>query len=190
MCIPAAAILTRTGIHWCETESHTDEIERLGLRDDGSAVPDFVRIEITPPDRDYRLPLDQWVYHVDQPQTPEWYTAATAEAAVRAELPQWIAAHVFSDGVHELRSGFCYAHNSASVYAYDSACVDAYGSARVYAYGSARVNAYNSARVYAYDSACCHAYSDSACSGKLSGAGHIVDMRVSPPRIIVAQQGE
>ena len=65
-------------------------------------------------------------------------------------------------------------------------------SARVFMSGEHSVRdgfvyAYDSASVEAHDSACCHAYSDSACSGKLSGNGHVVDMRVSPPRIIVSK---
>lgn len=94
MCNHAAAILTRTDVHWCETDSHTDEIKRLGLRDDGARSPDFVRIEINPPDNDFRRPLAEWRYHADQDIVPDWYEPRSAEAAVRGALPAWVAAHV------------------------------------------------------------------------------------------------
>ena len=60
---------------------------------------------------------------------------------------------IFTDGVHEVKTGAAYASGSASVRAYDSASVRASGSASVRAYDSASVRASDSASVRASDSA-------------------------------------
>ena len=120
----------------------------------------------------------------------EAYGSASVEAHDSASVYAYDSASVYaydSARVCAHGSASVEAHESARVEAYDSASVYAPDSARVYAHGSARVEAHGSASVEAHDSACCHAYSASACSGKLSGNGHVVDMRVSPPRIIVSK---
>ena len=98
MCVQAAAVLTRTDVHWCETDSHTNEIMRLGLRDDGVHSPDFVRVEINPTKQDFRRPLSEWRFHTDQDIVPDWYEPKSAEAAVRDALPAWVAEHVILPG--------------------------------------------------------------------------------------------
>jgi len=210
MCQFASVLVLRNRVVWGMEDSHDKLIKSEGLRDD-SRSPEFVRAEISPPNGDPRAPIAEWKYRTDQDYLPDWYNESEAEIAVRDVLPKIVSARVFMSGEHSVRDGFVYAYDSASVEAYDSARVEAHDSARMYANDSARVEAYDSARVeahgsasvYAYDSAsveahgsarveahdsaCCHAYSDSACSGKLSGSGHVVDMRVSPPRIIVSK---
>jgi hypothetical protein len=144
MCEHAAAILTRTDVHWCETDSHTHEIERLGLRDDGARSPDFVRVEITPPDKDFSQPLSEWRYHVDQDSVPDWYEPRSAEAAVRDALPAWVATHVVLPDQHrdEITSGLVVAIYGHVDSIGGSAHVDSIGdSAHVnWISGSAHVN--------------------------------------------------
>ena len=201
MCVQAAAVLTRTDVHWCETDSHTNEIMRLGLRDDGVHSPDFVRVEINPPKQDFRRPLSEWRFHTDQDIVPDWYEPKSAEAAVRDALPAWVAEHVILPGQYRdvITSGLVVAiygsvdwiGGSTNVnWIGDSARVDRIGgSANVDRIGdSARVDWIgDSARVDVITGAACtHAYSDAACSAKLEERGHIIDMRGDIPRIIVA----
>ena len=174
MCVQAAAVLTRTDVHWCETDSHTNEIMRLGLRDDGVHSPDFVRVEINPPKQDFRRPLSEWRFHTDQDIVPDWYEPKSAEAAVRDALPAWVAEHVILPGQYRdvITSGLVVAIYGSVDWIDGSARVD-------WIDDSARVDVITGA-------ACTHAYSDAACSAKLEERGHIIDMRGDIPRIIVA----
>jgi hypothetical protein len=112
---------------------------------------------------------------------------------------------IFTDGVHEVKTGAAYAYGSASVTAsgsasvraYDSASVTAYGSASVMAYGSASVRAYGSASVRAYDSARTHAAGSAVCTA-WSGTtlvltradnGVIIDRRGAAPKTYCKRAG-
>ena len=152
MCVQAAAVLTRTDVHWCETDSHTNEIMRLGLRDDGVHSPDFVRVEINPPKQDFRRPLSEWRFHTDQDIVPDWYEPKSAEAAVRDALPAWVAEHVILPGQYRdvITSGLVVAIYGSVDWIGGSTRVNGIGgSARVDRIGdSARVNGIDgSARV-------------------------------------------
>ena len=112
MCRPASFVITRQGrgmlANWSKetSESHTDIIEKLGLREQnvrGEYL--FVRIEITPPNDDFMAPLDQWQFKVDQDVLPEWWDADAAERCVRKELPEWLAAKVVLPG--QIRAAVC-----------------------------------------------------------------------------------
>ncbi len=95
MCRPASFVLTRESIFsGSKSESHEDIILEHGLHADGVRGPNIVRVEITPPVDDFRIPLDQWVYKLDQDELPPWYDAEEAEARVRKVLPDWLAAKV------------------------------------------------------------------------------------------------
>jgi hypothetical protein len=99
-------IVTKTRILWLpESDSHEAIIEAYKLNDK-SACPDFVRIEIVPPGNNYSLPLDKWVYEVDQDTLPDWYDAREAEIAVRTELLAWYKEHVVNDGEYTQSGGF------------------------------------------------------------------------------------
>jgi len=120
---------------------------------------------------------------------------------------------IFTDGVHEVKTGAAYAYgsasvtasgsasvmayDSASVMAYDSASVTAYGSASVMAYGSASVMASGSASVMAYGSARTHAAGSAVCTA-WSGTtlvltradnGVIIDRRGAAPKTYCKRAG-
>lgn len=98
MCIPASFIITRERTLWLvNSDSHEDIIEFYGLKEG-----DFVRIEISPPDMEYALPIDRWVYKTDQDILPEWHNDKWAEEMCRLELPKWYKAHVILSGKHKL----------------------------------------------------------------------------------------
>ena len=98
MCQPASGWLLETGkITWSlKTESHSEIAKEFKLHEplQGVKGPVAAAFEISPPDRDYLLPLDQWVYRLDSERAPEWYDPTSAEELVRKWLPEWLSAKV------------------------------------------------------------------------------------------------
>jgi len=143
MCRPASFIVTKNRVLWSKnSDSHEEIIEQNHLND-STRGGDFVRVEITPKDFDFRLPIERWEYRVDQDTTPDWYDPREAEIAVRAELPAWYAVHFISSG--EITEGMsrvvlsgevtqsggeCEANGSATVTQSGGVC-RAYGSSTV-----------------------------------------------------------
>ena len=97
MCEGMSAIVGPNWIRWNMPEfgeSHSEIRRRYNLRDDMFET-DGVPVEITPAGVDYSAPLESWIFKIDcnLPKPPEWWNADEAEAAVRAELPNWYLAH-------------------------------------------------------------------------------------------------
>lgn len=56
-------------------ESHSDLLESLNIEDTRlNASKKFVRAELTPPDGNKAIEIDQWKFRVDQDITPDWYS--------------------------------------------------------------------------------------------------------------------
>ena len=99
MCKSASFVLTKTQCFWSHNgDSHSLIISVNGLHEDGPYGPNILRAEISPPNDRYDLPIDQWVYRVDQDIWPVWYDAEDCERRARAELHAWYAAHVIQNG--------------------------------------------------------------------------------------------
>ncbi len=97
MCNMASFVLTRDHVFWSRSsDSHEDIINEYGLCEGiGASVrPNILRCEIKPPNNDYRLPVDQWVWYVDQDVMPQWHDAARDEARCRAALVEWEACKI------------------------------------------------------------------------------------------------
>jgi len=95
MCNPASFIVTQNGAFWHPTEDlHSAIAERHRLDMGDRAMSKHVSVEISPPDRDYMLPFDQWVFKTDQTDLPDWYSAQWAEQMCREELPRWAEKHL------------------------------------------------------------------------------------------------
>jgi len=132
MCNPASFVLTRGHrAHWSkDSDSHEAIIREMGVLE-WSATVRYVRCEIVPPGGDYRLPLAQWEYRLDQEDVPDWYDAVAAAAACRAALPQWAAHHILRNGgtcrdgqsrivlggVCEYTGGYCYGYAGCTIHA-------------------------------------------------------------------------
>ena len=98
MCYPASFIITRERTLWLkDSDSHEDIIEYYKCREG-----EFVRVEISPPNKNYRLPINKWVYKTDQDILPEWHSDKFAEEMCRLELPKWYKTHVITGGSHSL----------------------------------------------------------------------------------------
>lgn len=101
MCELASFMVPRSGpALWSKlSDSHEKIIEEHGLHVDGCRGANCVAAEITPPDRDFTLPLEQWVFRVDEGfPLPDWYDAADVERRVREALPEWVAAKIVLPG--------------------------------------------------------------------------------------------
>ena len=142
MCKPASFVATKDRVYWSRfSDEHQRIIGEYNLCEDGSRGPNIVRVEITPPDRDWCADLDDWEFRADQDVLPEWWDADTGERRARAALQEWAAAKLVVSGNHDVMEAQLYAYGSASVVAWNSASVRAYGSASVVAQNSASVEA-------------------------------------------------
>jgi len=103
MCTPASFVLTKDNVFWSSmSESHEDCINEHGLKELDMFELNILRVEISPPREDYTLPLDKWVFRMDQDLLPEWARCegglASAEVRARAALPDWLAQKVVLPG--------------------------------------------------------------------------------------------
>jgi len=106
MCNPASFILTKDNVLFSRTSDSHDVIIADNYFRDDFFTPQFVRVEVTPPDRDFSRPFHEWRFRTDQDLLPDWYDPEEAEAACRRRLPLWARWHlkiigqgVFGDGV-------------------------------------------------------------------------------------------
>jgi len=101
MCKPASFVIAKgPKAYWlAKSDSHEEIIRSVELYE--SPQTNIVRTEIAPPNRDLSLPLDQWVYRVDQPNTPDWYDAESCERECRLALAEWAKAKLAGWKVHE-----------------------------------------------------------------------------------------
>ena len=100
MCKPVSGWVTQDAVFWSKTtEAHTEIAAEYGLHIDGCRGANAVAVECSPIDKDYRLPLDQWVFRVDDAfPVPEWADMSEIEARFRVVLPDWLAAKVVLPG--------------------------------------------------------------------------------------------
>ena len=91
MCRPVAYIVTKSSVHRCETNSHTDAIIKLGLKDD-SRSPDFVRVELLFPELGKDIyDASKYIYTLDQDFLPDWYSAKEVHAACVDDLKKMLS---------------------------------------------------------------------------------------------------
>ena len=155
MCATKSMILLKDRVYCpAETDSHSDMVEALNIRD-YRTPPIFVKVEITPPNNDFFAPVSEWVYRVVQDEVPEWYIEEIDKPRAFEALEKWALEHIFicKDDFEIKGGGYFYLKDCKNVKACDSATVKAWGSATVKAWGSATVKACDSATVEACDSA-------------------------------------
>jgi hypothetical protein len=184
MCNYFSCIVTRDlKVHWSKrTCSHEDIVAELKLTDVKLVDRDFVRIEVTPNNKEKltRYQAD-WTYHVDEESTiPAWYKKAektiqeviwtswsdsvktqlvigeeSADVMDTYLLVQNCSSTVVARGsstVEAWDSSNVVAHDSSKVVAHDSSTVEAWGSSNVIAHDSSKVVAHDSSNVIAHDS--------------------------------------
>lgn len=97
MCYFKSMILLKDSVFIGNTDSHSDMLDKLGLRDEQpyGTPPDFVKIEIIPPHDDFSVPVDRWRYKVDQDFLPAWYVEEVDRPRCFEALKTWAASHIF-----------------------------------------------------------------------------------------------
>ena len=106
MCREASFVITRNRIFWSrESDSHENIIREFGLAHLDTDPPGFVRVELTPPGNDFRLPITEWIFRVDQDIVPGWWSPGWGEEQVRETATDWLACKVLlpSQVIKELR---------------------------------------------------------------------------------------
>jgi hypothetical protein len=90
MCRPASFVLTEKNVFWSKnSDSHEDIKKEFNLTESIAGTISILCIEIVPPDDDYSLPFDKWIWCVDQDILPRWFDAEKDEARTRTELKEW-----------------------------------------------------------------------------------------------------
>jgi hypothetical protein len=150
MCQPASMIIRKgQRPYWSpNTESHTELVKELGLRDD-TLDPQFVRVEIGPTNGDMNTPLDKWQYRLEQDLRPDWYDAEEAEFQVREALVGWAKMKLLRDGVYEVKSGNRWALANSQVTAWGTSQVTALANSQVTALANSQVTARGNSQVTA-----------------------------------------
>jgi len=108
MCNTWSGVVRRDGVCFSMVNQpdHNEIIEAAGLKAD-TADKDgmkFARVEITPPEGDYSLPLAKWVFRVDEKIKPTWL-AAKHESSARRALKAWAREHIVRKGEREVKDG-------------------------------------------------------------------------------------
>ena len=99
MCREASFVITENRVYWSrKSDSHEDIIQEFGLNHLDCDPPGFVRVELTPPGNDFRLPVSDWVFRVDQDIVPDWWNAAWAENQIRETAIDWLGCKVLLPG--------------------------------------------------------------------------------------------
>ena len=98
MCEGASFVLKKEKCFWEKKHnSHRLILEANGI-EDKKEIPDFVKLEITPPIKngmlDYFAPFYEWIYKLDQDKFPDWYVPEIYEKIAREMLPAWFESHI------------------------------------------------------------------------------------------------
>lgn len=104
MCQDLSSIQIKDGslLHHFGVSSHEDIIAIFGLKDD-KPIPDFVRLEYTPP-TPFSLDFDQWNFKVDQDLLPDWFDPEYAKRVCR----KFVVSQPVMDGEYDALAGQYY----------------------------------------------------------------------------------
>jgi len=166
MCQFFSAIVTKDSILFNKNIDQHEELVRLAKLDDTTMNPDFVRVEITPIDKDvFNHDPNNWYFIVDQDLIPDWFDKAVAEERTRKALKEVLKEICFidckdvtiRDGRAIVKNSVVKVYNKSIVYAYTDSIVYAYTDSTVKACDNSVVKAYDCSIVKAYDNSIVHA---------------------------------
>ena len=105
MCMFKSMLLLKDKVFCPNYDSHEDMINETGM-EHGPMRENFVRVEITPPDDDLKVPIDKWKYKVDQDYLPEWYVEEVDKPRCFDALKAWAVKHILvGQNVPEVKQG-------------------------------------------------------------------------------------
>jgi hypothetical protein len=182
MCEPASFVVTKDKVFWSKTsDSHDRIIQEYQLYQYGVRGSNIVKVEISPRDRTFTIPLDKWDFYLDEDNNdlPEWFDQEDIEKRCRVELCRWAQAKLFVNRdalIYNTRAYICgnskikafnskidayndvhiEAHES-NVASYDNVVIDAYNNNYIYSFSNSKVKAqdYNHIEAYGHSKISC-----------------------------------
>lgn len=99
----ASFLVTKNDVFFHEhSDYHTDIINKFGIHAYGVRGPNIVHVRFIPPHDNFRAPLKDWVYNMEQDIHPEWYYPDECEERTRKYLPLWAKTHLIYEGIVDL----------------------------------------------------------------------------------------
>lgn len=150
MCQLKSCLVLKDRIYCPDHNSHDQMLNELRIADTiQNAESLFVRVELSPPNRNLNIPFDEWRLNVDQDILPHWWDKDYYEPLVRAEVKKWVDEHLIYSGTRKVSEGTYYALNDAEIMAENNAVVHAFNRAKIYSYDESLVFAHHNAIINA-----------------------------------------
>ena len=158
MCNPASFVVTKDRVFWSKrSDSHEYIIKEFDLCADGIDGPKIVRVEITPPNNNFRAPLEDWQLNIDEvviscDLLPSWFNMDDVSRRTRSALKNWISKRIIDSNkiIHDEQA---YVFGNSCVYAYETSFIISNDESNIEAYGRTLVHCKNQSKVRAYQRA-------------------------------------
>ena len=99
MCKLKSGLLFKNGEFVPDYDSHDKMLTEESIEDtaENRIAGKFVRFELSPENDDPFVPIDMWVFKIDQDELPEWIKSDPEkyEAMARAAVKEWAENHIF-----------------------------------------------------------------------------------------------
>ena len=99
MCKLKSGLLFKNGVFVPDYDSHDKMLREKCIEDtaENRIAGKFVRFELSPENDDPFVPIDMWVFKIDQDELPEWIKSDPEkyEAMARAAVKEWSEKHIF-----------------------------------------------------------------------------------------------
>ena len=99
MCKLKSGLLFKNGVFVPDYDSHDKMLREKCIEDtaENRIAGKFVRFELSPENDDPFVPIDIWVFKIDQDELPEWIKSDPEkyEAMARAAVNEWAEKHIF-----------------------------------------------------------------------------------------------
>ena len=99
MCKLKSGLLLKNGVFVPDYDSHDKMLREKCIEDtaENRIAGKFVRFELSPENDDPFVPIDMWVFKIDQDELPEWIKSDPEkyEAMARAAVKEWAENHIF-----------------------------------------------------------------------------------------------
>ena len=129
MCKLKSGLLFKNGVFVPDYDSHDKMLREKCIEDtaENRIAGKFVRFELSPENDDPFVPIDIWVFKIDQDELPEWIKSDPEkyEAMARAAVKEWAEKHIFI-GIDKLNLT-----DGSGYYLKDCTNVTLYGSSTV-----------------------------------------------------------
>ena len=129
MCKLKSGLLFKNGVFVPDYDSHDKMLREKCIEDtaENRIAGKFVRFELSPENDDPFVPIDMWVFKIDQDELPEWIKSDPEkyEAMARAAVKEWAEKHIFI-GIDKLNLT-----DGSGYYLKDCTNVTLYGSSTV-----------------------------------------------------------